>query len=214
MRGIGTPKASEAIRAASLLLALFGSMAIFYVGATTWRQRHPGRAERIAAEASEAQAASKRFPTGRYLLAYVFVSSQCGFCTEKGTERAIAEMRDSLRAHQLGSFADVTVIGVSLDQDVEAGTTYLESLGRLGATFDQTSVGGSWLNEFAAQMIWRRALARPATPQVVLMVRHVDAEQFPRNIEVQADSLLLNITGRDSLITWVNSGTPVDQRTS
>lgn len=151
-----------------------------------------------------------QFPTGDYLIAYVLMSSDCGFCTEKHTEEAISALRDSLRASQGSRFAHVSVVGISLDDDVAAGSRYLSGLGKHGAAFDQVGIGGSWLNEFATRLIWRDGLAKAAIPQVVLVDRRIDARNYPRYIDVRRDSMLLNVTGRDSLIAWVAGGARLD----
>ncbi len=104
----------------------------------------------------------------------------------------------------------MSVVGIAMDDDLTAGVRYLRSLGRSGAAFDEISVGGSWLNQFATALIWRDGLATPEVPQVVLVERRVDAAGYPRYMDVQRDSVLLKVTGRDSLIAWVNGGTPLD----
>jgi len=149
------------------------------------------------------------FPSGRYLVALVLLSSECGFCAEKGTKKAIRQLRDSLHASAGKAFARVSVIGIAIDNDPGAGVRYLQSLGPSGAVFDELSAGGGWLNEFVTALVWRDGVATPEVPQVVLLERRVDASGFPRYIDVQADSLLLKVTGRDSLIAWINQGTPL-----
>jgi hypothetical protein len=153
---------------------------------------------------------STQFPTGDYLVAYVLMSSECGFCTEKHTEEAIRTLRDSLRASQGSHFAHISVVGVSLDDDLAAGSRYLSGLGKYGTAFDQVAIGESWLNEFATRLIWRDGLAKAAIPQVVLIERRIDARNYPRYIDVRRDSMLLTVTGRDSLIAWVAGGTRLD----
>lgn len=149
------------------------------------------------------------FASGRYLVAFVFLAAECGFCTEKGTKQAIGALRTSLQASQRASFAQVTVVGVAIDSDLGAGSKYLQSLGRSGTVFDELSLGGSWLNEPMTALAWRAGMATPDVPQVVLIERLVDATAYPRHIEVQRDSMLLKITGRDDLIAWVKQGTPL-----
>ena len=148
-------------------------------------------------------------PSGRYLVAFLLLSSECGLCREKGTESAIHKLRATLVASHGGAFARVSVIGIAVDQDGNAGFGYLRSLGKVGDTFDQVSVGGTWLNELVTNLVWRRGVASPAVPQVVLVQRTIDMGQYPDNIGVTPDSLLLDVLGRDSLIAWVGHGAPL-----
>lgn len=154
------------------------------------------------------------FPSGPYLVAYVLLSSRCGFCTEKGTKKAISQIRDSLRASIGEAFARVAVIGVTIDDDLNAGIEYLQDLGPSNGVFDEVSVGGGWLNQFITSMVWRDGVASPEVPQVLLFRRQVDASGFPRHIDVQPDSLVLRIAGRDELIRWVSNGAPLDFKNS
>lgn len=154
-------------------------------------------------------------PSGRYLIAFVLLSSECGFCTEKSTKKAVGDLRASLHASQGKAFAKVSVVGVAIDPDLRAGVRYLENLERSGgAAFDELSVGGSWLNQVLTALVWRDDMVKPQVPQVVLIERRVDAGGYPRYLDMQPDSMLLNVTGRDSLIAWVNRGTPLDLRRS
>jgi len=121
-------------------------------------------------------------------------------------------MRDSLRSSHGHQFARVTVIGVSISDDLRAGVRYLEDLGANGWAFDQISVGGSWMNELMIPLIWRQTVAKVAVPQVLLVERHIDATGFPDAIAVERDTVLLDVVGRDKLIAWVDAGTPLGLR--
>ncbi|HEX7090989.1 MAG TPA: hypothetical protein VF192_12685 [Longimicrobiales bacterium] len=150
------------------------------------------------------------FPSGEYLVAFALLASDCGFSSEAELMKAVRVMRDSLRASHGTRYADISVIGVALDEDIDAGLRYLRDLMRTSESFDQISVGGTWLNEYVAQLVWRRGITIAATPQVILIRRLVDATSYPQAIHVQADSVLGVIAGRDDIIAWVNAGTPLD----
>lgn len=150
---------------------------------------------------------STTFPTGLYLLAYVVVASDCGFCTEPQSKRALANFRDSLVKANSSKYAAVRVIGVSIDHDLEAGVKYLERYrSDLPMAFDQIMVGGSWLNEFMVAHAWRDHRASVSVPQVLFFKRHVDARAYPKEIGVSPDTLVFQFTGRDSLLAFVNGG--------
>ncbi len=199
-------------RTVLIVLVVVFSMVASYGLTGAWRG-NSGRGARPASLAGAGAGTSRvqsPFPSGRYLVAFVLLSSECGFSTEKGTKKAIRELRASLRASHAKAFAKVSVIGIAIDEDLDAGVRYLQSLGP--SAFDEISVGGSWLNELVTALVWRDGVATPETPQVVLVERRVDASEYPRNIDVQRDSVLLKVTGRDDLLAWVNQGAPMDFR--
>lgn len=149
------------------------------------------------------------FESGRYLLAYVLLASDCGYSTERLAKRALRALPDSLRAVHGAAFANVSVVGVALDEDVAAGIRFLDELDRSGRAFDEISVGKSWLNEQIVRLVWREGVAPASLPQVVLVARQVDARAYPRHIETQRDSVLLTVTGRNDIVAWVNEGVPL-----
>jgi hypothetical protein len=188
-----------------MLPVLVLSIVASYGVTSAWRRHARGRPATSGADSAH----KSLFPSGRYLVAYALLAGDCGFCTEKGTRRAIRALRASLRTSQGASFARVAVVGVAIDEDVVAGIRYLKSLGGRGEVFDQLSVGGSWLNDPVTALVWRTGMATPEVPQIVLLMRAVDAGGYPRHIDVQRDSMLLRVAGRDDIIAWVDQGTPL-----
>lgn len=162
-------------------------------------------AKRVAAAAQQVDPATV-FPSGKHLIVYALLASDCGMCTEAKLKAAMARMRDSLVTTNRGQFAAIRVIGVALDEEVPDGVRYLASF---RGTFDQIVVGGSWLNEVMSSMAWRDHIATTQIPQLLAFQRSVDATGYPQTILVQPDSLLLRVIGRDSVIAWVNRGARV-----
>lgn len=148
-------------------------------------------------------------PSGHHLIAFVLLSSECGFCAEKHTKIAVSQLRDSLLRSQSAAFQRISVVGVAVDRNIDNGLKYLRGLSRSGIAFDEISVGGMWLNETITALVWREAVGTPSVPQVLVIEREVDASAFPGHIEIRSDSLLLRVSGRDSLIDWVAHGTPL-----
>lgn len=147
------------------------------------------------------------FPTGLYLVAYVVVASDCGFCTEPYAKKALANFRDSLVKANGSKYAEVRVVGVSIDHDLEAGVEYLRRYrSDMPDAFDQIMVGGSWLNEFMSAQAWRDHRASISVPQVLFFKRHVDARTYPKEITISPDTLVFQFSGRDSLLAFVNGG--------
>ena len=67
-------------------------------------------------------------PSGKYLVAYVMVSSRCAACRDERTRTAIGSLRDSLRSSHSAAFAKITVVGVGID-GVEPGVKFLRTFG-------------------------------------------------------------------------------------
>jgi hypothetical protein len=183
---------------ALLVAAVLGTSVIVSFGAVTIGQRAVASGQQTGAPSGGAGLRS-----GDYLVAYVMVSSGCGACREPGTRKAVLALRDSLRSSNAESFARIAVVGVAIEGSVGPGIRYLQSF---GAVFDEVSVGGAWLNQIETAVVWRNAFAKAQVPQVVLVVRKVDARGFPRDVSIGADSLLFTVSGRDSLVQWVNGG--------
>jgi hypothetical protein len=201
----------------SLIVFVVGSSAAgSYYMARTWSNSasksnvRVTNADSLAMRLDADSLARNRFPSGEYLVAFAFLASDCGFSSEAQLMKAVRVMRDSLRGSHGTRYAGVSVIGVAVDEDIDAGLRYLRNLMRTAKSFDQISVGGSWLNEYVAELIWRRGITIAATPQVVLIRRLIDATSYPQTIHVQADSVLSVVAGRDDIIAWVNAGTPLD----
>lgn len=191
-----------------IMIGLGLSTAASYGVARAWRGAAAGARKPVTSTWFGSDPA--RFATGRHLVAYVLVAAGCGFSTEERTVEAIRQVRDSLQQAHGQDFADISLVGIVLDDDIKAGLQYVQDLERSRTLFDQLSLGGSWLNEEVVRLVWRGGVATAQLPQILLVERRVDADNYPRNIIVQQDSVLLNVTGRDELIAWVASGTPVE----
>src|SRR6185295_12428543 len=117
-----------------VIVPILGLSMLGSYGLTRVLRGNPVGNRPAARNATSADTAIKSpFASGRYLVAFVFLAAECGFCTEKGTKQAIGTLRTSLHASQGPSFARVTVVGVAIDNDLASGIKYLQSLGRSGA---------------------------------------------------------------------------------
>jgi hypothetical protein len=161
-----------------------------------------------AGDAPAAAPLQERFPSGAYLTAFVFVASDCGYSTHPSTVEALRSFVESFRARG-DAYANVSLIGVAIDEDVEAGVQFLRSLESPGSRFDEISVGRSWLNEQVTRFVWREGVLIAALPQILVVQREVDARPYPRHIDVQRDTAILNVMGRDDILRWVADGTPL-----
>lgn len=152
---------------------------------------------------------SSPYASGSYLVAYVFVSSGCGFSTERRLRNAVERMRAQLRSLHGQNYAAIKVIGVAVDASIEGGMSYMRGL--KGSPFDEIDVGGGWLNELFSRVVWQDGVSTPELPQVVLVQRTVDATPYPQAVVVTRDSTIRAVVGRDSLLAWVDNGMPLAQ---
>lgn len=191
-------------RSLAMVLAIAIPSLTAYVAVAKWRQ-HSEREE------LQVSMASPRFPTGKYLTAYVLLSSKCHFCTEDSTKAAIRNLRPMLLAAARGRYANIAVVGVALDPDVEGEMRYIRGLGDVGMVFDEISVGGSWMNDIIADVVWRDGFATPEIPQVVLLERRVDASEYPTYIDIGQESMIYHAVG-DAFTDWVYRGAPLPRQ--
>lgn len=203
-------------RTALAAVVLLGSITASYLSVTVWQtQRVSGVA------VSEAGVASSSTPVnpfadvnGTHLIAFVFTSSDCGWSADQATMDAVGSIRSKMRSAHGGSYAEVSVVGVALDDDLEAGLRFLSELGNGTAedAFDQVIVGGSWLNEQVVRFVWREHVAKAASPQVVVIERPVNTESYllTSTIHVDSDRLVVNPVGSAEIIQWINQGLRLD----
>jgi hypothetical protein len=150
------------------------------------------------------------YASGQYLVAIIFVASDCGISAHPTTTEALRQVPGLLRTGAAADFSNVSVLGVALDTDLGAGARLLQQLQQPGSELDEVSVGSGWLNEQVIRFMWRDGSAAPLLPQVVLIERSVDARMYPAHIEVGDDAVVLNVVGRDDILQWVDEGAPLD----
>ena len=198
----------QLLKGAAVLATLTASAAVsFSVTRAARPEALPPTAKRGGA--TEALDRARRsYPSGDHLVAYVLLSHRCPFSRDKTTQAAVAQIRSSLKTLEGREYAKVSVVGVAVEYDLNAGFEYLRGLQRSARAFDELSIGRGWLNDFVTALVWRGGFAQPATPSVVVLRRRVDASAYPQ-ISVGPDSLLLSVRGRPDLVSWVAQGTPI-----
>ena len=196
------------LQGAAVLAALTASSALsFSVTRAARREAVPPAAK--GGGATQALDRTRRsYPSGDHLVAYVLLSHRCPFSRDKTTQTAVAQIRSSLKTLEGKEYAKVSVVGVAVEYDLNAGFEYLRDLQRSAPAFDELSIGRGWLNDFITALVWRGGFAQPATPSVVVVRRRVDASAYPQ-MSVGPDSLLLSLRGRPDLVSWVAEGTPI-----
>jgi hypothetical protein len=194
------------------------ALAVSFVGVSAWRLHDssergntPARHPEVAMKEGPPEAP---FPDGEYLIAFVFLSSDCGWSSLPNMIKAVGNLRETLHDSHEVSFAKIQVVGVALDNDLEAGLGFLAELGsgELGRTFDQIAVGGSWLNEEVVRFVWQDEMAEAALPQIVVIERSVDTRSYltARTIGVHNDRILVNPIGNAEITEWLRAEAPLD----
>ena len=150
---------------------------------------------------------------GTHLIAFVVTASDCAWASRPEGMKTIRELRGKLRSVHGRAYAKVSVIGVSLDDDVNKGVRFLESIAQptAGPIFDQIIVGGSWLNEQIVRFVWRERVARAVSPQILVIERGVDSLSYASTftIGVQNDTIVANPTGLKGIIDWIRDDLPI-----
>ncbi len=208
---------------AGAVLVVLASMFVSYTTVSAWRGGEADRGAQVFGPDLTSIASSDEAPAnpfadvhGTHLVAYVFTASDCGWSAMPESMEAIGNVRDELRTAHGDSYANITVVGVALDHDVQAGVDFLAKIsdGAMDSAFDQISVGESWLNEHVVRFAWRDSSAQAMTPSVVLVERPISTDDYleTSRIDVEEDKFLMSVGGRVAMRTWINSGVPITSR--
>lgn len=150
---------------------------------------------------------------GTHLIAFVMTASDCGWSNHESMKGAFRSIRPMLRSVHGTSYAQVTVIGVALDEDPDIGLRFLAELGNgsVGAAFDQVVVGGRWLNDEVVRFVWRERAADAATPQVVVVERPVIASSWQSDftMSVDPDRVIGKVSGATDILAWLDRRAPL-----
>lgn len=175
------------------------------------RSGRPNRARStlaLADKSDSAELASIGASSGRQLVAYVFVSSKCGYCRAKDVKEAIRGLRALLLTRYRSEFRRISVVGVAIDDKTADGFGYLHDIG--SESFDEIDVGGGWQNEHAVNKIWRDHDSEALVPQILIVSRRLNATWKPFDLQFAADSALHSIRGRAELLRWVQQNAPLN----
>jgi len=206
---------------ATYALVVVASLAGSYAWVSTWQRgqgvtfygpRPPAGARIVNQTTSPVNPFASA--NGKHLIAYVVTASDCGWSRLPAGMEAIRKLRAKMHDYHGKSYAQVSVVAVDIDEDLNAGWKFLGELGNghPSDAFDQVIVGGSWLNEQIVRFVWREQIARPATPQVVLIERPVSTDTYvaTSTIGVGDDTLVGAFAGANQITGWMKQGMPLD----
>lgn len=199
-----------------MVMVMLASIIASYLGVTILRHGSSLlSAEKVTKEDDAPPVNPFASANGTHLIAFVVTASDCSWSTQPSAMQAISSIREKLLAKHGGSYAKISVIGVLVDSNIEAGLKFVSKLsdGNPEQVFDQVSVGGSWLNEQIVRFVWREHAFRAASPQVLLIERSVNTESYLSNQTIAVDGsdrLLANPVGSEEIVGWIIQGLPLD----
>jgi hypothetical protein len=137
--------------------------------------------------------------SGRQWQVVVIGSSTCAAARSAEIRQAIREIIGITRsqAHAAGDL--FSSLGVAIDWNIDNGQRFLESIG----TFDEISLGGSWLNQTSVRLMVRDQPSIIGTPEVITLVRTIRM-QGP-GLSVSNDSLVKRLVGGEEIIKFRNA---------
>lgn len=181
-----------------------GSFSLAYF-AKTWHGRTVGLAQSVPPSSApdSVRLSDMGINPGRQLVVYVLLSSRCGQCQRLDTRTAVRSLRELIRENNASAYKSAAVVVVAVDE-LSEGLDYINSIG-LGS-FDEVSVGSSWLNEHLVRLIWRDDTVKPIVPQILVISREMTAGLTPFRVGYGTDSVLAVLTGRKRLLEWARLG--------
>ena len=96
----------------------------------------------------------------------------------------------------------LSIVGVSLDWEVEKSFARLRSMG----AWDEVVLGNNWINVGAQHFVWGPD-GKPNTPQVIVLERNVTTRG--EKIEFGDERRIRDIVGGGEIVEWVRRGAPL-----
>lgn len=140
---------------------------------------------------------------GTQLAIIYFGGTGCIRCHSPEMIRIVKSIRDSLRGDL--RFSAIKLIGVAIDADIEAGSSYLKKFGE--GTWNEISIGAGWQNEFVRQYMWSDSLKSAAVPRLVFLTYDLTALLDPIELRYSPHSVLLERSGTKEIAEWYEAFT-------
>lgn len=145
---------------------------------------------------------------GRELVMVYIGSSTCGYAN-------LAEMPELMertklllqkKAHERRML--FSTMGISIDWNTEKGVQHLAKMGR----FDEIATGRGRQGMGAHQFVWDALSGEASTPQVLVIVRMINApsEEYPQqSYHVSRATVLTRKAGIFAISAWLDRGSPL-----
>ena len=137
-------------------------------------------------------------PNGRQLVVVYIGGSETNSIREFAA--AVRDMKPLLARQAAERKLPISIIGVSLDWEVEKSYARLQSMG----AWDEVVLGNNWINVGAQHYLWRRSDGKPVTPQVVVLERTITSRES--KLTFGDERRLAGFEGWDRIVEWVRSG--------
>jgi len=140
-------------------------------------------------------------PKGRQIVVVYVGGSETD--SLKALGEAIRDMKPLLARQAAQRGLPLSIIGVSLDWEVEKSFARLHAMG----AWDELVLGNNWINVGAQHYLWLRPDGQPTTPQVIVLERTITAGD--RKIEFGEERRVAWFQGWDAIVGWVRTGAPL-----
>ena len=178
---------------------LVGALSLTSVSAVAWR-RHASIPARSYPEILPLAA---RVASGREIIMIFVGSSTCGASQSRELPAALKTVRESLQVRAARTHSKLATLGVALDVQPNEGIQFLKKYD----SFDEISVGRSWLNMTATTYIWRDLPGNTSLPQLLVITRPITVRDA--SIEIGPDELVVRKLGVDGIVNWAKTGVGV-----
>lgn len=145
--------------------------------------------------------------TGTELVMVYIGRASCTWCNRAGFAEEVRAAKQALAQQAASRGARFVAQGVALDNVLADGFDHLKKLG----PFDEISVGGGWVNEFAFRYFWSEIPGPPATPTILVLRRWIYVPDTTSTVPVYSigeAELLVRKVGLFEIQRWVALGSP------
>ena len=145
---------------------------------------------------------------GKEVVMVYIGSSDCGFANDPQLPGLIEEAKLAVQAKAYKSGFHFAATGVSIDWATERGIQHLAKFGY----FDEIVTGRNWQGMGARYYIWGTLSGAASTPQVLVVVRTVEAPSPERPSQpylVSDEFVAVRKSGVTEIAAWVDRGSPI-----
>lgn len=128
----------------------------------------------------------------------------CGPCQTPEMKQAIRTVQLRLAEQVTGTARRYAAVGVSLDEAVDEGVTFLRGT----ASFDEIVVGRNWANSAVIDLIWAEPDGQPQLPQLIVFERKI-REGYSR-MEIGPKRIIRRLVGAEEIPRWAVEGAPLE----
>lgn len=145
---------------------------------------------------------------GTQLVLRYIGSSACVWSEDVSLPDAVETIKQSLESFASERGFGFKAVGVAIDWEPSTGFEHLAQMGR----FDEVSAGYNWGNSQVLEHVWEQPGGSPATPQVIVDLRHftapLDSTHALHYEESQRRTIVTKV-GLKEITEWADAGVPI-----